>query len=72
MKESSLNGYESQQFFEVIGAPAGLLAFDVDARLAGALLLDEVQCDATQDCKVLGAGAEGHVDCMKDPSLNVL
>ena len=38
--------YESQQFFEVGGAPAGPLAFDVHARLAGALLLDEVQCDA--------------------------
>ena len=49
--------YESQQFFEVGGAPAGPLAFDVYARLAGALLLDEVQCDATQDCKVLGAVA---------------
>ena len=62
--------YESQQFFEVGGAPAGPLAFDVYARFAGALLLDEVQCDATQDCKVLGAVAgadaavvfaEGHV-----------
>ena len=62
--------YESQQFFEVGGAPAGPLAFDVHARLAGALLLDEVQCDATQDCEVLGAVtdadaavvfAEGHV-----------
>ena len=49
--------YSSQQFFEVGGAPASPLAFDVHARLARALLLDEVQCDAMQDRKVLGAVA---------------
>ena len=49
--------YASQQFFQVSGAPASPLAFDVHARVAGALLLDEVQCDATLGRKVLGAAA---------------
>ena len=62
---------QTEQGFEVVGAPAGLMVFDVQARLGGLFLFEQIQGDAPQDGEVLGLVAyadaaivfvEGHID----------
>ena len=49
----SSGGAQAEQRLEVVGTPACLEVLDVNAGLAGLLLLDEVERDATQDDEVL-------------------
>ena len=53
-KNSAFSGGQSEQRFEVIGAPASLQALDVEAGFGGLFLFDQIQGDAPQDGEVLG------------------
>ena len=50
-------GRQSEQRFEVIGAPASLTSLDVEAGFGGFFLFDQIHGDASQDGEVLGAVA---------------
>lgn len=55
------HGHQPNQALQIVGTPVQAVPFALDAGLGGFVLLDEVEHDAAQDGKVLGAVADAQL-----------